>query len=71
MNIYKYYLIEKVTILLHITFLNAIYQLIHMLMTLKMAVTYIIHKILYSSDSRNSEHSFSKIVVIVSISKNS
>ncbi|RGB29662.1 hypothetical protein C1646_766312 [Rhizophagus diaphanus] len=70
-GIYKLCLIEEVTIPLHITFPSAIYPLIHMLMTLRMAVACTIHKILYSSNSENSEHSSSEIVVMVSTSKNS
>jgi len=60
-----------VIIPLYITFLNAIYSLIYTLMILRMAVAYTIHKILYSSDSGDSEHSFSKMVVTVLTSKNS
>ncbi len=71
LGIYKYCLIEKTIILLHITFPSAVYPLIYTLITLRMAVTCTIHKILYSSDSENSKHSFSKMVVIVSILKNS
>jgi hypothetical protein len=70
-GIYKYCLIEEVTIPLHMTFPSAVYLLIHVLMTLRMAVTYTIHKILNSSDSGDSEHSFSEMVVTVSTSKNS
>ncbi len=71
LDIYKYYLIEKVIILLYMTFLNTVYPLIHTLMTLRIAITCIIHKILYSSDSENSKHSFNKIVITVLTLKNS
>ena len=64
-GIYKYCLIEKATIPLHMTSLSAVYPLIHALMTLRMAVACTIHKILYSSDSGNSEHSSSEMVVTV------
>ena len=70
-GIYKYCLIEEATILLHMTSSSAIYQLIHTLLTLRMAVSCTIHKILYNPDSRNSEHNSSEMVVIVSTSKNS
>jgi len=70
-GIYKYCLIEKATILLYITFLSIIYLLIYALMILRMAVTCTIHKILYNSNSENSKHSFSEMVVMVSTSKNS
>ena len=70
LGIYKYCLIEKATILLHMTSPSAIYQLIYTLLILRMAITCTIHKILYSPDSRDSEHSFSEIVVMVSTPKN-
>jgi len=70
-GIYKYCLIEEATIPLHMTSPSAVYLLIHALMTLRMAIVCTIHKILYSSDSGNSEHSSSEMVVTVSISKNS
>ncbi len=70
-GIYKFCLIEEATILLHMTFPSAVYPLIHVLMTLRMAVAYTIHKILYSSDFGNSEHNSSEMVVTVSTSKNS
>ncbi len=71
LDIYKYCLIEKVTILLHMTSPSVIYPLIHALMILRMAVACTIYKILYSSDSGDSEHSSSEMVVTVSIPKNS
>ncbi|SRR6266498_1378689 len=64
-DIYKYYLIEKATIPLHITSSEAIYLLIHALMILRIAITYTIYKILYNSDFRDSEYSFSEMVVMV------
>ena len=70
LGIYKYCLIEEATIPLHITFPSAIYLLIHALMTLRMAIACTIHKILYSSDSEDSEHSSSEMVVTVLTSKN-
>ena len=70
-GIYKYCLIEKAIILLHMTFPSVVYLLIHALMTLKMAVACTIHKILYSSNSGDNEHSSSEMVVIVLTSKNS
>ena len=70
-GIYKYCLIEEAIIPLHMTFPNIVYSLIHALMTLRMAVTCTIHKILYSSDSRDSEHSSSEMVITVLTSKNS
>ena len=69
-GIYKYCLIEEVTIPLHMTSPSAVYPLIHALITLRMAVACTIHKILYSSDSGNSEHSSSEMVVTVSTPKN-
>ena len=69
-GIYKYCLIKEVTIPLHMTSPSAIYPLIHALMTLRMAITCTIHKILYSSDSGNSEHSSSEMVVTVLTPKN-
>ena len=45
--------------------------LIHALMTLRTAVACTIHKILYSSDSGDSEHSSSEMVVTVTTPKNS
>ena len=70
-GIYKYCLIEKATIPLHMTSPSAVYLLIHALMTLRTAVACTIHKILYSSDSGDSEHSSSEMVVTVSTPKNS
>ena len=67
-GIYKYCLIEEVTILLYMTSPSAVYPLIHALRT---AIAYTIHKILYSSDSENSEHSSSEMVVTVLTPKNS
>ena len=70
-SIYKYCLIEEATILLYMTSPSAVYPLIHALMTLRTAVACTIHKILYSSDSRDSEHNSSEMVVTVTILKNS
>ncbi|POG64358.1 hypothetical protein GLOIN_2v1676687 [Rhizophagus irregularis DAOM 181602=DAOM 197198] len=70
-GIYKYCLIEEATIPLHMTSPNAVYPLIHALMTLRTAVTCTIHKTLYSSDSGDSEHSSSEMVVTVTTPKNS
>ncbi len=70
-GIYKYYLIEKATIPLHMILSSAIYWLIHTLLTLRMAVACIIHKILYNPDSEDSEHSSSEMVVTVLTPKNS
>ncbi len=70
LGIYKYCLIEEATILLHMTSSSAIYQLIHTLLTLRIAVACIIHKILYSPNPGNSEHSSNEMVVTVLISKN-
>ncbi|GBB96152.1 hypothetical protein RclHR1_26950006 [Rhizophagus clarus] len=70
-SIYKYCLIEEATIPLHMTSPSAVYPLIHALMTLRTAVACTIHKILYSSDSGDSEHSSSEMVVTVSTPKNS
>ena len=69
-GIYKYCLIEEVTIPLHMISPNAVYPLIHALMTLRMAIACTIHKILYSSDFGNSEHSSSEMVVTVTTPKN-
>ena len=71
LSIYKYCLIEDAPIPLHMTSPSAIYQLIHALMTLRMAVACTIHKILYDSYSENSEHSSGEMVVMVSTPKNS
>ncbi|RIA88552.1 hypothetical protein C1645_235492 [Glomus cerebriforme] len=70
-GIYKYCLIEEATIPLHMTSPSAVYPLIHALMTLRTAVACTIHKILYSPDSGDSEHSSSEMVVTVSTPKNS
>src|SRR3954470_22390092 len=51
LGIYKYCLIEEVLISLHMTLPNAIYSLIHTLITLRMAITCTIHKILYNFNS--------------------
>ena len=64
-GIYKYCLIEEAPIPLHMTSPSAIYQLIHALMTLKMAVACTIHKILYNSDSGYSEHSSGEMTTTV------
>ena len=69
-SIYKYCLIKEATIPLHMTSPNVIYLLIHALMILRTAVACTIHKILYSSDSGDSEHSSSKMVVTVTTPKN-
>ena len=69
LDIYKYCLIEEVTIPLHMTSPSAVYPLIHVLLILRMAVTCTIHKILYRSDSGDSEHSSSEMVVTVSTPK--
>ncbi|GBC28843.2 hypothetical protein GLOIN_2v1701260 [Rhizophagus irregularis DAOM 181602=DAOM 197198] len=50
---------------------NAVYPLIHTLLTLRTVVACTIHKILYSPDSGDSEHSSSEMVVTVSTPKNS
>ncbi len=70
-GIYKYCLIEEVTISLHMTSPSAVYPLIHALMTLRIAIACTIHKILYSSDFEDSEHSSSEMVITVSTPKNS
>ncbi len=70
-GIYKYCLIEKATIPLHMTSSNAVYPLIHVLMTLRTAVTCIIYKILYNSDSENSEYNSGEMTITVSTPKNS
>ncbi|RGB23829.1 hypothetical protein C1646_773944 [Rhizophagus diaphanus] len=70
-GIYKYCLIEEATIPLHMTSPNAVYPLIYTLLTLRTAVACTIHKILYSSDFGNSEHSSNEIVVTVLTPKNS
>ena len=70
-DIYKYCLIEEATIPLYMTSPSAIYRLIHTLLTLRMAVTCTIYKILYNPDSEDSEHSSSEMVVTVSTLKNS
>jgi len=70
-GIYKYCLIEEATIPLHMTSPNVIYPFIYALMTLRTAVACTIHKILYNSDSGDSEHSSSEMVVTVSTPKNS
>ena len=70
-GIYKYCLIEKATIPLHITLSNVIYPLIHALMTLRTAITCIIYKILYNSDSENSEHRSGKMTITILTPKNS
>jgi hypothetical protein len=69
-DIYKYCLIEEALIPLHMTLSSAIYQLIHSLMTLRIAVTCTIHKILYDSYSGDSEHSSGEMAVTVSTPKN-
>ncbi len=50
---------------------NAVYPLIHVLMTLRTAVTCIIYKILYNSDSENSEYNSGEMTITVSTPKNS
>ena len=69
-GIYKYCLIEKATIPLHMTSPSAIYPLIHILMTLKTAVACTINKILYNSDFGDSEHSSGEMAITVSTPKN-
>jgi hypothetical protein len=69
-GIYKYCLIEKALIPLHMTSSSAIYQLIYSLMTLRMAVICTIHKILYDSYSGDSEHSSGEMAITVSTPKN-
>ena len=69
-GIYKYCLIEEATIPLHITSPGAIYPLIHVLMTLRTAVACTINKILYNSDSGDSEHSSGEMAITVSTPKN-
>ncbi len=69
-EIYKYCLIEKTTISLHMTSPSAVYLLIHTLLTLRTVVACTIHKILYNPDSGNSEHSSSEMVVTVLTLKN-
>ena len=64
-SIYKYYLIEEAIIPLHMISPSAIYQLIHTLLTLRMAVSCTIHKILYNPNFGNNEHNFNEMVVIV------
>jgi len=70
-GIYKYCLIEKVTILLYMTSPNVIYQLIHTLITLRITVTCTIYKILYNSNSENNKYNFNEMTITVSTSKNS
>jgi len=69
-DIYKYCLIEKAIISLHSTLPSSIYLLIHALMTLRIAVACTIHKILYDSDFKDSEHSSGEMAITVSIPKN-
>ncbi len=64
-GIYKYCLIEKATILLHMTLPSSVYLLIYTLLILKMAVACTIHKILYNPNFGNNEHNFNEMVVIV------
>src|SRR5204862_3916609 len=68
-GIYKYCLIEEATIPLHMISPSAVYPLIHTLLILRTVVACTIHKILYSPDSGDSEHSSSEMVVIVSTPK--
>ncbi len=70
-SIYKYCLIAEAIILLHMTSLNAVYPLIHTLLILRIVIACTIHKILYSPDSKDSEHSSSEMIVTVSTPKNS
>ena len=70
-GIYKYWLIEKVIIPLHMTSPNVIYQLIHTLITLRITVTCTIYKILYNSNSENNKYNFNEMTITVSTSKNS
>ena len=69
-GIYKYCLIEEATIPLHMISPSAIYSLIHVLMTLRTAVACTINKILYNSDSSDSEHSSGEMAITVSTPKN-
>ena len=69
-GIYKYCLIEEALIPLHMTSPNTIYPLIHSLMTLRMAIACTIYKILYNSDSEDSEHSSGEMAITVLTSKN-
>ncbi len=69
-GIYKYCLIEEVTILLHSTSPSSIYSLIHALMTLRTAVTCMIYKILYDSNFGDSEHNSGEMTITVSTPKN-
>ena len=71
LGIYKYYLIEKALIPLHMTSPSAIYPLIHSLMTLRTAVACTIYKILHNSDSGDSEHSSGEMAITISTPKNS
>jgi len=48
---------------------SIIYLLIHALITLRMTIACIIYKILYNSDSGDSEYSFSEMVITVLIYK--
>ena len=64
-GIYKYCLIEEATIPLHMTSPSAVYPPIHALMTLRTAVACTIHKILYNSDSGDSEHSSGEMAITV------
>ncbi len=68
-GIYKYCLIERALIPLHMTLPSAIYLLIYTLIMLRMAVICTIYKILHNSDSGNSEHSSSEMAVTVSTSQ--
>ena len=70
-GIYKYCLIEEALIPLYMTSPNAIYLLIHFLMTLRTAVACTIYKILHNSNSEDSEHSSGKMAITISTPKNS
>ncbi|CAG8498178.1 12634_t:CDS:2, partial [Acaulospora morrowiae] len=65
LGIYRYCLIEEASIPLHITSANAVYPLIHTLLTLRTAVACTIHKILHNFDSGDSEHSSSEMTTTV------
>ncbi|UZN99877.1 uncharacterized protein OCT59_001142 [Rhizophagus irregularis] len=71
LTIYTINIAEEATIPLHMTSPSAVYPLIHTLLTLRTVVACTIHKILYSPDSGDSEHSSSEMVVTVSTPKNS
>ncbi|CAG8697877.1 3227_t:CDS:2 [Dentiscutata erythropus] len=71
LSIFAINIAEEAPIPLHKTSPNAIYPLIHALMTLRTAVTCTIHKILHNSDSGDSEYSSGEMTVTASTPKNS